>query len=142
MNQEKEYIVTSPQGEFKGAIIVHPTVDLQLPLRGVGKFTIRSTGPGRLEATSAHADAWRLFIGEFKTDLVRLSWDMVWERLVAVQFEPDSGHRDEVNSEGGQIRMMYLHDTIDAGAGNPKHGIPRWHSSTIIRSKKSGGYSR
>lgn len=113
----------TPTGDYRGSVIIHPETDLQLPPRPLGEFTVQSTSPRRLEAASSHVDAPNLFHSQLPKLLEELSWDMVWERLVAVQFEPSGGRRDEVGPEGQQIVTMYVHDTISASDGNPKHGI-------------------
>lgn len=113
----------TPTGAYSGSIIIHPHADLQLAPRQLGEFTVHSTSPRLLEATSSHVDAPNLFHSQLPQHLEVLSWDMVWERLVAVQFEPSGGRRDEVGPEGQQIVTMYMHDTISTSGGNPKHGI-------------------
>lgn len=113
----------TPTGQYRGSVIIHPENDLQLAPRQLGEFTVQSESAQRLEATSAHVDAPNLFHSELPKHLEELSWDMVWERLVAVQFEPSGGRRDEVGPEGQQVVTMYMHDTISASDGNPKYGI-------------------
>jgi hypothetical protein len=48
---------------------------------------------------------------------------MIWERLVAVQLEPGMSRSTKLGDDGTQLVSMHIHETIDAGCGNPKYGV-------------------
>jgi len=117
-------MTTLPPGVFCGTIVVHPDADLQLAPRIVDGFEIQSSGIGRLSATTSKPDAWNSFIGKhFLQSLEMLSWDVLWECLIAVQFEPGSATQGESHHRGRKIVMVHAHDTISSSDGNPRAGI-------------------
>jgi hypothetical protein len=122
-----------PSGVFRGSIIVHPTVDLKLERRTIGGFEVSSSTSKRLTAESLGPDAWSRFLSkEFLAALELLAWDMVWERQVAVEFEPDSGCQGEMEIGGQQVQMMYIHDTISP-SGNPRSGTKSFDGFDLLQ---------
>ncbi len=119
---------------FRGTIIVKPAVDLQFGTRAVGDFSVRPNGPGRLVAEAEHEDAHDRFTGRaFLAALEILAWDLLWESGVATEFEPGCGSRSNVLRDGQMLQMMYVHDTISAGGGNPKAGLRSFENFDLLQ---------
>lgn len=124
---------TNP-GVFSGTINVIPPTQLALAARAVGSFEVTSANANTVEAKSAHPGAEKNFRSDkFLADLEKLSWDLVWEKQVAVEFQPDMGKRTATDDQGRQLITMDFQETADMNAGNPKAGLKSFTNFDLLQ---------
>lgn len=118
--------MTVPQptsGEFRGTLLVHPPTNLNIDGRSVGGFVLHESTDGNLSAASSIEGASQIFQSGLANELRLLSIDLIWERCIAVEFEPSGGQRVSIQDDGTQLVHIHVHETINATDGNPRHGV-------------------
>lgn len=117
--------MTNGVGKYVSRITVLPPTALNLSSRLVGEFQFTSLDNSSIEASSTHPDAAQLFQSDaFFEQLDRLSWDLVWEQQVAVEFAPALGGRHTVIDEQGlQTITMGVEDRMVSNPENPRYGL-------------------
>lgn len=118
------------------SIRVNPSTPLNLSSRTVGTFQLNSINADIVEATTTHPDAERDFRSQpFLGELERLAWDLVWEQLVAVQFElPGDSQRVTKDQQWREIININMEQRIDFNPGNRKSGLdPSGHFDLLQR---------
>jgi hypothetical protein len=121
-------------GVFRGSIKIHPVVDLKLDPRNINGFEVKSEGVGYLAAQLKARDAWQQFLSQdFIDALEELSWDVLWELLVAVQFEPSTGVQGEPEHDGQKMVMMFVHETVSGDGGNLKVGVQPFQGFDLLQ---------
>ena len=75
-------------GTFEGTVNVYPQLKIPITNRCIGTFQLDSVNATELRVSSKHPNAEELFHGdEFLQGLEHLSWDLIWERQAAIEFE-------------------------------------------------------
>ena len=89
------------------------------------EFTLTSIADATLEAKSTHSDAEKLLQdSRMLSELEQLSWSLLWEKLVVVEFEPSQyGNRIRIDELGRQLIDAGVGDTIMSNPPNPKAGL-------------------
>lgn len=110
---------------FITSIRVDPPTALRLQARPVWEFTLTSVADATLEATSTHPDAEKkLQDPRMLSELEQLSWDLLWEQLVVVEFEPSQyGKRIQTDEHGRQLIDIGVGDTLVSNPPNPRAGL-------------------
>lgn len=122
-------------GVFTCVIHVVPPTPLNLSTRPVDQFALNSIDASNIEASSTHPDAEKQFRSDrFLEGLERLSWDLVWESQVAVQFAVEgSGKRVAVDDRGRQVLTFDIEDRIDFNPGDRKAGIETFGNFGLLQ---------
>jgi hypothetical protein len=127
--------MTDDNGTFVSRIVVLPPTPLGLSSRLVGEFVLSSINDASLDARSPHTDAALLFQSHaFHEQLERLAWDLVWERQVAVEFQPElGGTRTVTDGQGRSLMTINLEDRILFNPENPRSGLARFTRFDLLQ---------
>lgn len=89
------------------------------------EFTLTSVADATLEAKSTHPDAEKLLQDpRMLSELEQVSWDLLWEQLVVVEFEPSQyGKRIQTDELGRQLIGIGVGDTFVSNPPNPRAGL-------------------
>lgn len=110
---------------FTATVRVEPPTALNLNGRPLWEFTLTSVANDTLEAKSTHPDAEKLLQDERMLDELRhLAWDLLWEKMVAVEFEPSlTGKRVQLDASGRQLIAMGFESRMLSDPPNPRAGL-------------------
>lgn len=117
--------MTPTPSVFTTSIRVEPPTALSLQSRPLWEFTLTSVADATVEAKSTHPDAETLLRdGRILSELEQLSWDLLWEKLVVVEFEPSQyGKRIRIDELGRQLIDASVGDTVLFNPPNPRAGL-------------------
>jgi hypothetical protein len=127
--------MTDVTGRFVSQIRVLPQTALGFNSRSVGHFRLTSIDDSSVEVSSAEPDASQAFgSSAFLKQLEQLAWDLVWERQVAVQFEPAlGGSRTVIDDLGRQQIETNLEDRVYFNPENPRAGLESYTNFDLLQ---------
>jgi len=122
-------------GTFEGSLKVSPATDLKFQARQMGQFLLTSTSPEHIAVVSNHSGAEASFkSASFLEDLERLSWDLIWEQQVTVQFElNENTTTTKIDAQGRQEIHFGMQDRMMSNLPGPIAGTRTFTNLDLLQ---------